>query len=61
MSEVTQAERNAIAVEFGYQTVMEIECAWCKRIIGYKDGFGTTGSTSGICTDCKTEGKGVFR
>ena len=48
---VTKPERDAIAAEF--QTVMIIDCAWCKKSMGQKDGRGQTGPTSGICESCR--------
>jgi hypothetical protein len=31
---------------------MKVECAWCGRIVGDKDGLGRSGTTSGICEPC---------
>jgi hypothetical protein len=31
---------------------MQVECAWCGRIVGEKDGLGRSGTTSGICEAC---------
>lgn len=61
MSEVTSLERSAIMAELNFETVMEIECAWCNELIGYKDGLGVTGPTSGICPKCKDDGKSYLK
>jgi len=31
---------------------MRIECAWCKKLIGFKDGQGKTETSHGICPKC---------
>jgi len=33
-------------------TVMPVECAWCKKKMGVKDGKGVIGETSTICGEC---------
>ncbi|WP_298432315.1 hypothetical protein [Geobacter sp.] len=32
--------------------MMEVECMFCHRIIGMKEGHGVTGKTSSICGAC---------
>ncbi len=34
-------------------TKMSVACAWCGKDMGEKDGGGQTGTTSGICEECK--------
>jgi len=36
---------------------MQIECAWCGKSMGEKDGQGQEGVTSGICPECKAKVK----
>ena len=31
---------------------MEIQCAWCKKILGEKPPFGDKGITHSICEKC---------
>ncbi len=33
-------------------TVLKIECVFCGRLLGEKDGMGCTGATSSICPEC---------
>jgi hypothetical protein len=34
------------------KTIMKVECAWCGKPMGTKNGKGVTGTTSGICPEC---------
>lgn len=60
MTEVTRLEKDAIVAEFKFKSVLIVECAWCKQIMGYKDGHGVVGPTSGLCDSCKSLGRGYF-
>lgn len=33
-------------------TILTIECVFCGRQMGEKDGMGYTGATSSICPEC---------
>ena len=35
------------------KTIMNLVCAWCDRDLGEKDGKGETGTSHGICKECK--------
>ncbi len=33
-------------------TILTIECVFCGRLMGKKDGMGCSGATSSICPEC---------
>ncbi len=33
-------------------TIIKIECAWCGKGMGEKDGEGQTGISHGLCPEC---------
>lgn len=35
-------------------TVLDIQCMFCRQMIGTKPGLGQTGTTSGVCVPCMT-------
>lgn len=35
-----------------YRAQIEVRCAWCGKLMGYKDGQGQTGVSHGICGGC---------
>jgi len=35
------------------KTIMKVVCAWCGKDLGYKDDKGQTGTSHGICKECK--------
>ncbi len=36
-------------------TILTVECAWCKKVIGEKEDDGQTGITHGICPECSAK------
>jgi transposase-like protein len=34
------------------ETIIKIECSYCKKDMGTKDGNGTTGVSHSICQEC---------
>lgn len=36
-------------------TIIKIECGWCGKPLGEKDGKGVEGVSHGICDDCLTK------
>ncbi|GAI42679.1 unnamed protein product, partial [marine sediment metagenome] len=40
-------------VEKKQKTIMKLVCAWCGNDLGSLDGKGETGTSHGICQDCK--------
>jgi len=32
--------------------MLTIRCAWCRRVVGTKDGNGQTGETGTVCPEC---------
>jgi len=37
------------------KTVLKIECMYCRKAMGEKDGKGTEGTSHGICEECWSE------
>ncbi len=35
--------------------MLKVECAWCGKDMGEKDGQGEEGITHGICDECKAQ------
>ena len=38
-----------------FQSLIIMECCACRRVIGYKDGFGVDGVSHGYCPDCESQ------
>ena len=34
------------------ESLMVRQCAWCEKILGFKEGYGNYGITHGICRKC---------
>ena len=43
-----------------FQSLIIMECCSCRRVIGYKDGFGVDGVSHGYCPDCEAQLKAVI-
>ena len=42
-------------------TVIQIVCAWCKKPMGTKEGYGVTGISHSICPECARKEISKFR
>lgn len=48
-------EREYVKKVANFQTIMPVECVYCRTIFDHKDGLGLTDITSGTCPACMLE------
>ena len=36
-------------------TRIRVDCAWCKKVIGFRDGMDIGNITHGICEECESK------
>ena len=61
---LSQDMRHAGSSEYHYVDMgkrLKIECAWCGRYMGERDGYGVEGVTHSICEQCSAKLKGTQR
>ena len=61
---VSKDMRRVVSPEYHYVDMdkrLKIECAWCGRDMGERDGYGVEGVTHSICEQCSAKLKGTRR